>query len=56
MGEIVAETDFQVVFDGLLIEGADPDQVKANIAKMFKIEVSKVGPLFSAGAQWSNAA
>ena len=45
--EIVAETDFQVVFDGQLIEGADPDQVKANIAKLFKIEVSKVGPLFS---------
>ena len=43
----MAEPDFQVVFDGQLIEGADPAQVKANIAKLFKMEVAKVEALFS---------
>ena len=43
----MAEPGFQVVFDGQLVEGADPAQVKANIAKLFKLEVDKVGPLFS---------
>jgi len=43
----MTEPDFQVVFDGQLVEGADPAQVKANIAKLFKTEVAKVEPLFS---------
>lgn len=43
----MAEPDFQVVFDGQLVEGADPAEVKANIAKLFKMEIAKVEPLFS---------
>ena len=43
----MAEPGFQIVFDGQLVEGADPAQVKANIAKLFKMEVAKVEPLFS---------
>ena len=43
----MAEPDFQVVFDGQLVEGSDPSQVKANIAKLFKMEVAKVEALFS---------
>ena len=45
--DIMAEPDFQVVFDGQLVEGADLPRVKANIAKLFKMEVAKVEPLFS---------
>lgn len=44
---IMAKPDFQVVFDGQLVEGADPSQVKANIAKLFKMEVAKAELLFS---------
>ena len=45
--DIMAEPDFQVVFDGQLVEGTDLPRVKANIAKLFKMEVAKVEPLFS---------
>jgi hypothetical protein len=45
----MAESDFQVVFDGQLIEGANLDQVKAKIATLFKTEVAKVEPLFLGG-------
>ena len=45
--DIMAEPDFQVVFDGQLVEGTEPAAVKANIAKLFKTEVAKVESLFS---------
>jgi hypothetical protein len=43
----MADATFQVVFEGRLAEGADRAQVKANVARLFKIDVAKVEPLFS---------
>ena len=43
----MTDSTFQVVFDGQLVEGADPDRVKAAIAKMFNTDVARVEPLFS---------
>lgn len=41
------ETTYQVVFSGALAEGADPAQVKANLAKLFRTTPDKLSPLFS---------
>jgi len=38
---------FEVVFNGKVVEGASVDQVKQNVAKLFKVEVAKVERLFS---------
>jgi len=38
---------FEVVFDGKLVEGASVDQVKQNVATLFRVEVAKVERLFS---------
>ena len=38
----MAESDFDVVFEGRVVEGADPSQVKANIAKLFRTDAEKV--------------
>jgi len=43
----MSEAKFLVVFDGQLVPGADPAQVRANVAKVFKTDVAKVEPLFS---------
>lgn len=38
---------FAVVFSGQLAEGAAAEQVKANLARLFKVEVASVAPMFS---------
>ncbi len=38
---------FAVVFAGKIAEGASVEQVKGNVAKLFKVEVAKVERLFS---------
>jgi hypothetical protein len=38
---------FAVVFNGRIVEGAAVEQVKGNVAKLFKVEVAKVERLFS---------
>lgn len=38
---------FAVVFSGRIAEGASVTQVKSNVAKLFKVEVTKVERLFS---------
>ncbi len=38
---------FEVAFSGQIAEGADPDQVKAKIASMFKADEAKLAHLFS---------
>lgn len=38
---------FAVVFAGRIAEGASVEQVKGNVAKLFKVEVAKVERLFS---------
>ena len=43
----MAQEDFQVVFEGQLVEGADPAAVRAGLAKLFKTDVSRVEPLFA---------
>ncbi|MGK0169668.1 MAG: hypothetical protein ACI9W2_001391 [Gammaproteobacteria bacterium] len=39
--------EYDVVFDGQLIDGADLKQAKANVAKLFKIDAAKAERLFS---------
>ena len=43
----MSDKTFEVVFNGKLVEGADPAKVKANVAALFKVEVTKVERLFS---------
>ena len=38
---------FDVIFRGQLVKGKEADEVKANLAKLFKSSVSAVEPLFS---------
>ena len=38
---------FAVVFSGKIAAGASADRVKANVAKLFKVEVAKVERLFT---------
>jgi len=43
----MTKPDFKILYAGQMIEGADPQRVRANIAKMFKIDISKVDALFT---------
>jgi hypothetical protein len=43
----MSETTFDVVFSGKLQAGADPAQVRVNLARLFKTEPAKVAHLFS---------
>ncbi len=42
----MSDKSFAIAFDGTLVEGARPEQVKANMAKLFKTSLDKVEPLF----------
>ena len=42
----MAGAKFKVVFDGQILNGADPDQVRDNLAKIFKTDADKVEHLF----------
>ena len=43
----MAEGNYEVVFNGMMVRGVEPDQVKQNLAKLFKVDISKIEPLFS---------
>lgn len=43
----MSQNTFEVVFSGKLVEGAVLEQVKAKVAAMFKVEVTRVERLFS---------
>ncbi len=43
----MSEEMFQILVNGTLTEGAEIDQVKQNIAKLFKTSPDKVEPMFS---------
>ena len=38
---------FAVVFSGRIVEGADPQQVRENLAGLFKVDAAKVALMFS---------
>lgn len=42
----MSDKTYAIAFDGTLVEGAKLDQVKANVAKLFKAPLAKVEPLF----------
>lgn len=43
----MSQDSFDIVFNGVMVPGSDPAQVKRNLAALFKTEVAKVEPLFS---------
>lgn len=43
----MSQNTFEVVFSGKLSEGASLEQVKGNVAALFKVEVAKIERLFS---------
>ena len=43
----MSEETFQILVNGTLTEGAEIEQVKQNIAKLFKTTIDKVEPMFS---------
>ncbi|MCW8918247.1 MAG: hypothetical protein OQL08_05480 [Gammaproteobacteria bacterium] len=43
----MSDNTFEVIFSGELSEGAAPEQVKGNVAALFKVEVARVERLFS---------
>ncbi|MGB2248851.1 MAG: hypothetical protein ACPH3N_14335 [Alcanivorax sediminis] len=43
----MSEARFHVVFAGQLVKGADPDTVKANLGRLFKMDAARVEKLFS---------
>ena len=43
----MAEPFFKVVFAGELRPGADPAAVKAGLARLFKVELARIEPMFS---------
>lgn len=43
--------DYQVVFRGRLVPGQDPDLVKQNLAKLFKVDEARIGQMFSGKRQ-----
>lgn len=43
----MSDQNFEIVFYGVLADGADPMQVRKNVAALFKTEPAKVEPLFS---------
>ena len=38
---------FEVAFSGRIVDGSNPEQVKARVGKMFKADASKIATLFS---------
>lgn len=42
----MSDKTYAIAFDGTLVEGASVDQVKANVAKLFKAPLAKIEPLF----------
>jgi hypothetical protein len=45
----MADARFNIVFSGELVAGADPETVKANLAKVFKMDAARVEKLFGGG-------
>lgn len=43
----MSEARYKVVFDGVLVPGADPDTTRDNLATLFKSERSKIDALFT---------
>jgi hypothetical protein len=43
----MSEQLFEVAFSGKLMEGANPDEVRAKVGKMFNADAAKVAQLFS---------
>jgi hypothetical protein len=43
----MADPSFDVVFAGQILEGVDPQRVRANVAKLFDIDAARVEKLFS---------
>ena len=43
----MSDTTYTVIFSGQLVEGADAEAVKANFARLFKVELARVEPMFS---------
>lgn len=43
----MSATTFAVVFTGQVVEGADVEQVKASLARLFKVELARVASMFS---------
>jgi len=43
----VSDNSFAVVFSGVIVPGANREQVKLNLAKLFKVEPARVEPMFS---------
>jgi hypothetical protein len=41
------ETRYNIVFHGELVSGADPEQVRRNLAQLFKMELERVEQLFA---------
>src|SRR5690606_21762785 len=46
----MSETRYKVVFDGVLVPGADLDTTKDNLAALFKSDRSKIDALFTGSA------
>lgn len=43
----MSDNRFAVVFGGVIVPGANREQVKLNLAKLFKVEPARVEPMFS---------
>ncbi len=43
----MSDNEFAVVFKGQLVEGADPAQVRAKLAKLFNADAARVEAMFS---------
>ncbi len=43
----MSDNSFAVTFSGVIVPGADREQVKLNLAKLFKVEPARVEPMFS---------
>lgn len=43
----MADQRFSIVFAGRIADGADPTQVRKNLANLFNVESAKVEPMFS---------
>ncbi len=43
----MSDNRFAVVFSGVIVPGANREQVKLNLAKLFKVEPARVEPMFS---------
>ena len=43
----MSDARFHVVFAGQLVKGADPDTVKANLGRLFKMDAARVEKLFA---------